>query len=145
MNLTAVVKTTTRVEEVKTTEVKHGEVLAASGRTVIVRSAEGTKKYTVPGDFPFWVNGEKKTVYDLKKGMNVTAHIVHTHVETVTERDAQVAASEPANAKPAAAPRQAAKPATLMLPKTGSSLPLLGLLGMLMLAISVGIGIIRRI
>ena len=144
MNLTAVIKTTTTPTEVKTTEIKKGVVVAASGRTVIIRSDEGTKKYTVPGDFPFWVDGEQKTVYDLRKGNHITAKIVHTHVEIVTDRDAQVAASEPAKAKPAAAPRRAAKPAAPMLQKTGSSLPLVGLLGLLALAVGTGIGIIRR-
>jgi LPXTG-motif cell wall-anchored protein len=147
MNLTAVIKTTSEPITVKTTEVKQGKVLEASGRTVIIRGPDGAKKYTVPGDMPFIVNGEEKTVYELRKGMNVTAHIVHTHVETVTMTERQVAAAEPVKAKPApvaapAAPKAAA-PAPV-LPKTGSSLPLAGLLGVLLLAIGTGIGIIRR-
>ncbi len=101
MNLTAVIKTTTEPMTVKTTEVKQGKVLEVSGRTVIIRGRDGVKKYTVPGDMPFIVDGEEKTVYELRKGMNVTAYIVHTHVETVTVTDRQVAASEPVKAKPA--------------------------------------------
>lgn len=145
MNLTAVIKTTTEPKTVQTTEVKEGKVLKASGRTVIIRSAEGTKKYTVPGDFPFWVGGEKKTVYDLKEGMNVTAHIVHTHVENVTITERAVSAAEVKKAKPAPMKAKAAAPAPArVLPKTGSSLPLAGLLGVLLLAVGVGIGILRR-
>jgi LPXTG-motif cell wall-anchored protein len=147
MNLTAVIKTRSVPIEVKTTEVKKGIVMAASGRTVIIRSAEGTKKYTVPGDFPFWVDGEQKTVYDLREGMNVTAHIVHTHVEVVTDRDVQVAAKDAPKAKPARVAKQAkpAAPAAPILPKTGSTLPLAGLVGLLALAISAGVAMYRRL
>ena len=148
MNLTAVVKTTTEPVEVKTTEVKKGRVLKATGRVVVIRNTETgeTKKYTVPSDFPFWVDGVEKTVYDLREGMNVTAHIVHTNVEIVTERDAQVAASSPAKAKAAAAPKRAAAApaAPAALPKTGSLLPLTGLAGIALLLLGIGIAVIRR-
>ncbi len=147
MNLTAIVVTATAPVEVQTTEVKKGQVLSVAGRTVVIRSEEGTKKYTVPGDFPFWVDGQKKTVYDLRKGNYVTAEIVHTSVEMVTETEAVVAASEPAKpAAPAApaAPRAAAKTEMRVLPKTGSSLPIFALAGGLLLLIGIGIGIIRR-
>lgn len=146
MNLTAVVKTTTKPVEVNTTEVKKGRVLRASGPTVIIRNEETkeVKKYTVPSDFPFWVDGQKKTVYDLREGMNVTARIVHTHVEMVTEKDAVVAASKPAKPMAPAAPRAAAKTTTTMLPKTGSRLPLVALAGAAFLLLGFAIGIIRR-
>lgn len=148
MRLTAVIKTTTEPKTVETTEVKSGEVLEVSGRTVMIRGPDGVKKYTVDGDFPFLVNGKETTVYGLRKGMKVTAYIVHTHVETVTTTERQVIGSTPPKAKAAPmraphAPKAAPAPAPV-LPKTGSSLPLAGLMGLLLLAIGTGIGIIRR-
>lgn len=146
MKLAAVIKTTTEPKTVQTTEVKKGEVVEVSGRVVMIRGEDGVKKYTVPGDFPFLVNGQKLTVYDLKKGMKVTAYIVHTSVETVTTTERQVVGSTPPKAKPApmrAAPAPKTAPAPV-LPKTGSSLPLAGLMGLLLLAVGTGIGIIRR-
>jgi len=149
MKLTQVVTTTTTPVEVKTTEVKRGEVMGTSGRTVIIRSQkEGTKKFTVPSDFPFWVDGEKKTVYDLRKGMRVTAHIVHTHVEIVTDQHTQVAAAgAPATRRAPAAKRAPAPvaPAPMVLPKTGSLLPLAGMAGIGLLLLGIGIGVVRRI
>jgi LPXTG-motif cell wall-anchored protein len=147
MELTALVKTTHSPMDVYTTEVKHGEVMAVSGRSVIIRTEEGTKKHTVDGDFPFWVDGEKKTVYDLKKGMKVTATIVSHEIEMVTDRDVAVYAADDAPAAKAAPAKKAAKAAPAapaMLPKTGSSLPLAGLIGLLALALSAGIAVLRR-
>lgn len=151
MELTAMIKTTSTPVDVYTTEVKQGEVLAASGRSVIIRHQEDGKahKHTVDGDFPFWVNGEKKTVYDLKPGMKVTATIVSSHVEMVTDRDVAVMASGGAPApKPAAKPAPAPAPAPAapaMLPKTGSSLPLVGVAGIALILLGIGIAVIRRI
>jgi hypothetical protein len=148
MELTAAIKTTSTPVDVYTTEVKQGEVLAASGRSVIIRHQEDGKahKHTVDGDFPFWVNGEKKTVYDLKKGMKVTATIVSSHVEMVTDRDVAVFASGGAPAaKPAAKPAPAPAPAApAVLPKTASSLPLVGLAGVALILLGIGIALIRR-
>lgn len=148
MQLTAAIKTKSTPVDVYTTEVKHGEVLAVSGQSVIIRHQEDgkTRKHTVDGDFPFWVGGEKKTVYDLKKGMKVTATIVSSHVEMVTDRDVAVFASggAPAAAKPAAAKKPAPAAAPAMLPKTGSSLPLVGYAGVALLLLGIGIAVIRR-
>jgi LPXTG-motif cell wall-anchored protein len=148
MELTALIKTTSTPVDVYTTEVKHGEVMAVSGRSVIIRHEDGkARKHTVDGDFPFLVNGEEKTVYDLKSGMKVTATIVSSHVEMVTDRDVQVMASGGApapkpKARPAPAPAPAAAPATL--PKTGSTLPLVGFAGIALLLIGIGLAVIRR-
>ena len=81
--------------------------------------------------------------------MKVSATIVHTSEETITEQHAAVSGIAPAKPKPAAVPvvakaAPAPAPAPAVLPHTGSSLPLAGLLGLLALAVSAGIGIIRR-
>jgi LPXTG-motif cell wall-anchored protein len=80
---------------------------------------------------------------DLAAGMRITATIVHESVVEVSERDVAVAGQAPAaKAAPAPAPAPAAAP--VILPKTGSSLPLAGLGGIALLILAIGIGIYRR-
>ena len=74
--LSAAVKTTATARKVVTTTIRTGEVLHVQGRTVIVRAPEGVKKVRVPEDFIFYVDGKPHKVYDLKKGMEVTAVII---------------------------------------------------------------------
>jgi len=78
--------------------------------------------------------------------MKLRAKIVSTHSVVVTEEDVMVAGTAPQAPRPAAAARPAAAPAAPapMLPKTGSSTPLAGLLGMILLLVGAGIAVIRR-
>jgi len=154
MILTAAITTTTTPTVVKTEEIKQGTVMAVAGRSAIIRNdATGeTKKYNnIPGDFVFYgSDGSPKTVYDIKKGEKVTAHIVHETSEIVTETDMAVMASDaPKAAAPAAAPAPKPTPvpsytSTTTLPKTGSLLPLAGVAGLIALVAGLGLGIIRR-
>jgi len=154
MILTAAITTTTTPTVVKTEEIKNGTVMHVAGRSAIIRNdATGeTKKYNnIPGDFVFYgSDGNPKTIYDIKKGEKVTAHIVHETSETVTETDWDVMASDaPKAAAPAPAAKPAPKPAPApapapTLPKTGSLLPLVGLVGLLSLFAGLGLGVIRR-
>jgi hypothetical protein len=152
MMLTAAIKTTTTPTTVQTEEIKKGTVMAVAGRSAVIRNDETgvTKRYKdIPGDFVFYgSDGNPKTIYDIKKGEKVTAHIVHSSSETVTEREVAVMAES----APKAAPAPAAQPATTTssysssesLPKTGSLLPLAGLVGLVALFAGLGLGVIRR-
>jgi LPXTG-motif cell wall-anchored protein len=147
--LTANITTTTEPHVVKTEEIRRGKVVNRVGQTLIVRTENGEiRKFEgVPSDMTFTVDGEVKNVYDLRPGMNLTAHIVHEQVDTVTEREVQVAGTAPAAPKPAPRPAAAsAAPAAApaMLPSTGSQLPLVGLAGLALIALAAGIGILRR-
>lgn len=153
MELTAVMTTTEVPRVVKTTEVRSGRVEKVVGQSLIIRTEDGTIRRfdRVPGDFPFYVDGQELTVFQLREGMRLTAYIVYESSEIVTEEEIQVAAvSAP---KPAPAPSPARDPAPApaapaaapaMLPATGSALPLVGLAGLLLIGLGLGIGILRR-
>jgi hypothetical protein len=71
-----------------TTEVKQFQVISVEGNTVVARTAEGTKEYTVPESFRFMVDGKEVSVHELKPGMKGTATITTTTTVkpvTVTE------------------------------------------------------------
>jgi LPXTG-motif cell wall-anchored protein len=68
-----------------TTQVKPFEVISVDGNRVVLRSAEGTKEYTVPEGFRVNVDGRDIPVSELKPGMKGTATITTiTTVKPVT-------------------------------------------------------------
>jgi LPXTG-motif cell wall-anchored protein len=163
MKGTAVVTTKTTTVPVTVTQVKDGEVLAVSGNTIIVRTKEGNKKFTTQDvrdrNITVYKEGAPVELSQLRVGDRLSATIVTKHPPVVmTERQVKAAmhspapapmaaASEPAPApaEPAAAPAPA--PETKMakkLPKTGSDLPLVALLGGLFLTAGLGLSIERR-
>ena len=146
--LTSAVKTTETPREVQVTEFKSGTVLKVVGTTLIVRMADGEiRRLTdVPRDQRFEVDGKELRVEELREGMKLRAKIVSTHSVVITEEDVMVAGTAPQAPRPAAVARpatRAAAPAP-MLPKTGSSTPLAGLFGMILLLVGAGIAVIRR-
>jgi LPXTG-motif cell wall-anchored protein len=166
--LTATITTTTTPVTVRTTTVGSGRVWYVAGTTVILTLPNGeNRQYKVTPDYKFTVGGKPATVFDLRKGMVVSAQkIVEAPTVEITSGTkvvgeapapppARMAAAEPAPA-PAAAPvaepapapvaaAPAAEPAPAKkLPKTGSPVPLMGLLGLLFVGGSYGIRLIRR-
>ena len=147
--LTSAVKTTETPREVEVTEFRSGTVVKVVGTTLMVRMADGEirRLNNVPRDQRFEVDGKELDVTQLREGMKLRAKVVSTHVAVITEEDVMVAGTAPEVPRPAAAkPAARAKaPAPApMLPKTGSSTPLAGLLGMVLLLIGAGIAVIRR-
>jgi LPXTG-motif cell wall-anchored protein len=166
--LTATITTTTTPVTVRTTTVGSGRVWYVAGTTVILTLPNGeNRQYKVAPDYKFTVNGQPATVFDLRKGMVVSAQkIVEAPMVEITSgtkvvgeapappparmaaaapapAPAAAPAAEPAPAPAAAAP--AAEPAPAKkLPKTGSPVPLMGLLGLLFIGGSYGIRLIRR-
>lgn len=148
MLLTATVTTTTTPQVVQTTQVKHGKVLKVVGNGMIVRTAEGTKHYkNIPSDFVFLVNGQEKSIYEIREGMVLTANIVHESAIEVTQREIDVIGTNAARKAVATEvvkrKAEAYTPPTY-LPKTASHLPLTGLAGLLLLAVAAGIALTRR-
>src|SRR5262249_55109264 len=113
------------------------------------------------------IDGQEKTVFDLRKGMNVSATVLTQVPETVVAQQRNVSGTAPtppatpplegallieeapapkqvAAAAPATAPAPAAEPAPTKLLKTGSPVPLIGLMGLLSLGLSFGIRMFRR-
>ena len=146
--LASVVTTTETPREVQVTEFRSGTVLKVVGTTLIVRMADGEirRLKNVPSDQVFEVDGKQLRVEELGEGMLLRAKVVSTHTAVITEQDVQVAGTAPAVPRPATAAMPAAPVAAPapVLPKTGSSTPLAGLLGMILLLVGAGIAVIRR-
>jgi LPXTG-motif cell wall-anchored protein len=169
--LTATVTTTTTPVTERTTTIGTGKVFYVSGRSVILTLPNNENRmYKVEESYRFNVDGRKATVHDLRKGMVISAEKIVESPKTeiasdtvvtghappepkpiVAENTAPAApAPAPAPAREAAAPAPApapaevaeAKPATL--PKTGSELPLAGMLGLLFTGASFYIRKLRR-
>jgi hypothetical protein len=122
--------------------------------TVILTLEDGTnQQFSVPQDQKFVIDGKETDVFGLKKGMKVTAtKIVEEPVTVVEHRRQLTGTMPPAPSAPPAdepiliaegTPHPAAAGAPAELPKTGSVLPLIGLLGGLCLLSSLGIRVIR--
>lgn len=140
-------------QNTKWVKIDCGTVVKAMGNTVVIRldSTNKTKVYrNVSPEIHFMVNDKEATVYDLREGMKVcgyreeaaappiTVHIEEHEIAAVVDEPDEYDAPPPA-AKPAPAPAPAP-----VLPKTGSQLPMAGFAGLLLLALSAGIAVIRR-
>jgi RNase P/RNase MRP subunit p29 len=131
--------------------------------SVILTLEDGTNQsFKIPNGQKFTVDGQQVDAFGLKKGMVVTATKIVEVPETVVSQRKHVSGTMPtppqappadvpilvATGKPAAAPAPATAetaataPAT-KLPKTGSNLPLVGLLGLLFVSTSLGIRLLR--
>jgi LPXTG-motif cell wall-anchored protein len=124
--------------------------------TVILTLEDGTnQQFTIPKDQKFNIDGQMTDAWGLKKGMKITATKVVEEPVDVYEHQHQITGSMPppplpppvsepillAEATPP--PTLAAPAAPAELPKTGSAVPLIGLLGALCLLSSLGLRIIR--
>ncbi len=160
MKLERTIKTTTTPELVTTVRTIEGTVWHVSApKTVILTLANGqNKKYNVPKDQIFKINGEDKTVFDLKKGMKVTATVITRVPQSVIAQEKSVTGMMPP--PPPTPPIQgalliedktapvevatAAPPKTPeKLPKTASFIPLIGLLGLGCTLLGLGINRLR--
>ena len=152
--LVADVTTTEDTRVVVYEEVKSGKVVEKVGQTLVVRMQNGeVKKFTnVSDDVKFTVDGKEMTIFEIKPGMNLDAHIITEQTEIVTDRQIVASGAAPAApaapAKPAPAPVAVKAPAPVaapaVLPSTASQLPLVGLAGLALLVLGLGLGIIRR-
>ncbi len=147
-----VTKTPTVVTTVKTIKGKVWQVNPPN--TVILTLEDGTnQQFKIPKDQKFDIDGQKTDAWGLKKGMTVSATKIVEEPIDVYNRQQQVSGMTPppppappaeqpiliAETTPPPAP--AAAPAEM--PKTGSFLPLIGLLGGLSCLFSFGLRAIR--
>ena len=161
------ITTTTTVTPVTVTEVKNGEVMKVTGNSILVRGEKGIQMFT-EGDVAkrgvkIMRDGQPLEFTSLHEGDKLTATIVTSSPPKVmTERQVQasmqsvpaaapagrpVAAGAPANAPaPAGAATTGSAPAPARrLPKTGSALPLLGLLGAALVTLGAALTARRRL
>jgi hypothetical protein len=152
MKLERTIKVTTTPQVITTVKSVTGKVWHVSPpSSVILTLEDGTnQQFKIPKGQKFTVNGQETDAWGLKKGMNVSATKIVEEPVTVVEHQKQLTGSMPpppppppadtpiliAQATPNPPPTQAAAE----LPKTGSPLPLIGLLGSFSLLLSFGLG-----
>jgi hypothetical protein len=152
------IHTITTPQEVTTLRTVNGKVWHVNAPHLILSFPEGENKvYTVPDGIVFHIDGEDKTVFDLRKGMNISATVLrveplqsvsmHTVVTGEAPPRPNVTFEGPMLVEPAReAPALTAaveEPGPQELPKTASLVPLAGMLGFLSLALGAGLRIIR--
>jgi hypothetical protein len=163
MKLERTITTTATPRTVTTVRTISGKVWQVSPpNTVILTLPDNTnKQYRIPKDQKFMIDGQEKTAFELRKGMNVSATVLVAVPETVIAEQRRTTGSAPpppptppiqgallietSAPAPAPAPTQvaAAEPAPAKLPKTASALPLMGLLGLLCSGLSLGMRMLR--
>jgi hypothetical protein len=157
MKLQRTITTTTTPRTITTVQSVTGKVWYVSApNSVILTLEDGTNQsFKIPKGQKFNVDGQTLDAFGLKKGMKISATKVVEVPETVVTEDKRLTGKLPpppppppadvpilvAVAEPAPAP---AEPAAENLPKTGSPLPLIGLLGLLLSGTSFGMRMLRR-
>jgi hypothetical protein len=151
------IHTVTTPQEVTTLRTVKGKVWYVKAPHLILSFPGGENKaYTVPVGIVFRINGQDKTVFDLRKGMDISATVLTVKpVQSVT-RHTVVTGQAPPRPNVAfegpmllestrEAPALIAaieEPVAQELPKTASLVPLAGMLGFLSLALGTGLRII---
>ena len=160
MTLQKTITTTTTPKVVTTTQSVTGTVWHVSPpNSVILRLADNsTQSFKIPKNQKFNVDGQMVDAFGLKKGMKVTATKIVEEPITQVQQEAKLTGQMPPPPQPPpagvpilvvveeqAAPAQTAQaspPPTL--PKTGSPVPLMGLIGLLSLLSAFGLRGIRK-
>ncbi len=162
MKLQRTITTTTTPKTVTTTQNVTGTVWHVTPPTSVILTLEdGTnQQFTIPRGQKFMINGRETDARDLRRGMKVTAtRIVEEPMTVVTHQREVTGTMPPPPPAPAAgtpvlivvsqptpaptAAATAAEPAKL--PKTGSIVPFIGLLGILFLGASFAMTMVRKL
>lgn len=158
MTLQRTITTTTTPETIKTVQTVTGTVWYVNPPSnVILTLADGkNQEFKIPDGQKFDVDGQMTDAWGLKKGMKISAtKVVETPTEVVTRQAKLTGKMPPAPPPPPAeapilvveeqvvVPVQVAQAPAPSLPKTGSPLPLIGLLGLISLASSLGLRALR--
>jgi len=157
---TTVTSTTPRM--VTTVKTVSGKVFHVTPPNSVILTMENgqNQSFKIPKGQKFTIDGKETDAFGLKKGMKVSAQQVTESPETVVSHEVTRSGTMP---PPPPAPTQdlpilivyvpvrqaaaeetaAAEPAPTKLPKTGSNLPLVGLLGALLIALGLGLKAFR--
>ena len=161
MKLQRTIITTTAPQVVTTVQTVTGKVWHVTPPNSVILQLENNtnESFKIPKGQKFNVNGEMVDAFGLKKGMVVTATKIVEVPETVVSQQKHVTGTMPvapvappadvpiliAKEEPTPAPAagEASAAPAKTLPKTGSKLPLIGLLGLLCLTASLGVKFLR--
>jgi len=157
MKLQKTVTTTTTPKTITTVKSVTGKVWHVTPpNSVILTLEDGTnQQFKIPKDQKFNVDGQMVDAWGLKKGMKISATKVVEEPIVDVEHQRQLSGSMPPPPPPPPAdapiiiavltpvPAPSAAPAEL--PKTASSLPLIGLLGFASLGAAFGLRLLRRL
>jgi hypothetical protein len=153
------VHTVTTPQEVTTLRTVEGRVWSIHPPHLILSFPGGENKpYTVPDGIVFHIDGQDKTVFDLRKGMKISATVLTVEPQQVVSTHTVVTGQAPPRPNVAfegpmilESGREAThlaaaveEPRAQELPKTASLVPLAGVLGFLSLALGTGLRIVRR-
>lgn len=170
MKLQRTITTTSTPKMVETVKTGKGTVVNVQPPNyATVRFEDNTiERYKIPKDQKFMIDGQAKTAFDLKPGMVITATRVITVPMVQVTQQKQVTGSAPPPPPPPPTPAMEGAllimerpaplpvptptamagvepaPAAQTLPKTGSVVPLIGLLGLLFSGASFGVRLLRR-
>lgn len=154
MTLTDEIFTTERPMMVKTVEITEGKVFHASPRRLVIHTKEGeVVDYRVPEWATIIIDGQERSLHELRRGQTITATITTEEPMTVIEQEKQShghpLATEskshvevPVSTKTGITPLTEPQPTTAKteleekLPATASNVPLIGLAGIFALAIA---------
>src|SRR6266851_10225607 len=166
MKLQRTITTTTTPKTITTVQSVTGTVwFVAPPNSVILTLADGTnQRFKIPKGQKFNIDGQMLDAWGLQKGMRVSATKVVEEPVVVVAQTRSVTGEMPPPPPPAPAPPPADVPILVFiavpvpapapvvaaaappaeLPKTGSQLPLIGLLGLLSLASGLGLRTARK-
>jgi len=160
MHLQKTITTTTTPKVIVTTKTVTGKVWHVTPPNSVILTLEDNtnQAFKIPNGQKFMVNGQQTDAFGLKKGMVVQVTKVVEQPAVQVEEQAKLHGRMPPPPPPApdlpvlvvmAAPTPAPAPAPVQtaaaeLPKTGSELPLTGLIGMMLMAGSAGVKFLRR-
>lgn len=165
MKLQRTIKVTNTPQTVTTVQTVTGKVWSVQPPSHVILTLEdgSNQQFNIPKNQKFNIDGQMVDAWGLKKGMKVSAtKVVETPVNVVAQTQRVTGELPPpppadqpililAVRQPAAQPAPqvastapAAEPAPKQLPKTGSELPLIGVLGILCTGASLGLRRLRR-
>jgi len=155
MKLERTITTTKTPQVVTTVQTVTGKVWHVNPPTTVILTLEDGKnqQFKIPKGQKFNIDGQMVDAFGLKQGMKISAtKIVEVPENVITQEKAVTGTMPPPPDQPiliAGSPAAPATPAAeeatpAKLPKTGSSLPLIGVLGLICCGASFGLSLVRK-
>ena len=158
MKLQRTTVTATTPMVITTVETVTGKVWHVQAPSMVILTLENgeNQQFKIPSGQKFTVNGKETDAWGLKKGMTVSATRITEAPLTSVSSSQHVSGTLPPSGpvlitkgEPTPAPAASSETATTttaaaVLPKTASGWPLVGILGLLLISASLGMGLLRK-